>query len=127
MMRVRTVVTASSVWKFDLDLMRYLRFPRHEAPNDTGIPYTGEWDDFIRIETCGDRLIVHRPVPFGTGALRMTGQVITDTRPGPWPRELLEPELDDQAQRRTPVVATGLDEQLHLEVEHVDEKEVRRG
>lgn len=85
-MNLRHVATENSVWIFDLELMRYLRLPKQEAPNvDAPIPYRDGWDEFTRIEPMGDRLMVHRPVPFGTGALRQTGPVLSDSAPGPWP------------------------------------------
>lgn len=76
---IRTVVTENSVWKFDTTLSRYVRFPRHEAPDPgTLIPYTAEWDTYSVLERHGDRIIVHRPVPWGEGALRMTGVIERD-------------------------------------------------
>lgn len=94
---LRTVTTESSVWIFDLDNMRYLRLPKTEAPGHGSIPYTGEWDAFTRIEPNPPFIIVHRPVPFGTGALRQTGPVLHDTGDGPWPRD----EEDDDTNARS--------------------------
>lgn len=76
---IRTVITENSVWKFDTVLLRYIRFPRHEAPDPgTIIPYTSDWDAYIALERRGDRIIVHRPVPWGEGAVRMTGGIERD-------------------------------------------------
>jgi hypothetical protein len=76
---IRTVVTENSVWKFDTTLRRYIRFPRREAPEPgTLIPYTADWDAYVALERHGDRIIVHRPVPWGEGAMRMTGGIESD-------------------------------------------------
>jgi hypothetical protein len=57
---IRTVVTENSVWKFDTTLSRYIRFPRHEAPDPgTIIPYTADWDTYIALERHGDRIIAN--------------------------------------------------------------------
>ena len=87
-MEIRTIVTDNSVWKFDLGAMRYLRLPKSECPNPLSeVPYTGDWDDFTRIVPMGDRVMVYRPVPLGSGALRQTGAIEFDSHPGPWPLE----------------------------------------
>lgn len=79
MERLRTVVTSNSVWKFDLDLSRYVRFPRQEAPDAfASIPYTAEWEQYTHLQRFGPRILVHRPVPWGEGAMRMTGHVEWD-------------------------------------------------
>lgn len=76
MKRLRTVVTAHSVWKFDVLMSRYLRFPREDAPGpDALIPYSAGWEPYLGLERQGNRIVVHRPVPMGEGALRMTGRV----------------------------------------------------
>lgn len=75
---IRTVVTENSVWKLDVALRRYVRFPRSEAPEKALIPYTCTWEPFTALERFHDRLIVHRPVPFGQGARRMTGPIEWD-------------------------------------------------
>jgi hypothetical protein len=76
---IRTLVTASSIWKIDVTLRRYVRFPRHEAPDPhTRIPYTCEWEPYTALQREGDRLIVYRPVPWGEGAMRMTGLIEWD-------------------------------------------------
>lgn len=78
-MELRTIVTENSVWKFDMELKRYLRFPRGEDPGiHAQIPYSAEWDEFTMLSRTGDRVMVHRPVPFGFGALRQTGPVEWD-------------------------------------------------
>mgnify|MGYP003143416694 CR=1 FL=1 len=49
--RLCTAVTDLSVWKFDLVLCRYLRFPRDEDPGGhPALPYDAKWDDFTRLE-----------------------------------------------------------------------------
>lgn len=85
---LRTVVTESSVWRFDLDGMIYVRLPKDEFDPQHPLPYTGEWEPYECIEPYGDRLVVHRPVPWGTGARRMTGPVWSDTHSGSWPRDV---------------------------------------
>ena len=93
-MNLRRITTESSVWVFDLDNMRYQRFPAVEAPQPTNIPYTDGWDTFTRLEDMGNgHMMVHRPVPFGTGALRQTGIVVADTGQGNWP--IVEEDEDD--------------------------------
>lgn len=78
-MELRTIVTESSVWKFDTELRRYMRFPRGEDPGTSSlVPYQDGWDEYVRLERMGDRVMVHRPVPFGTGALRQTGVIEWD-------------------------------------------------
>jgi hypothetical protein len=81
----RRVTTAASVWIFDLDRNVYVRLPLNETPDSfSAVAYTGDWEPFTHLETIGlsDEeycLMVHRPVPFGTGALRKTGVVLEDT------------------------------------------------
>lgn len=79
-MKIKTAITENSIWKFDMELMRYVRFPRSECPDvATIIPYTNEWDEFTKVERMLDgTLMVHRPVPFGTGAFRNTSLVLED-------------------------------------------------
>lgn len=76
------MMTAASIWKFDLDRLMYVRFPRGESP-DSGhtIPYTCMWEPFIELVRNGKHLIVVRPVPYGEGQLRQTGVILTDTHP----------------------------------------------
>lgn len=81
---IRRVVTANSVWTFDLVLNQYVRLPKDECPDPhTIIPYTGEWEPFDELEELvddrGRRILVHRPVPWGTGARRMTGDILWDS------------------------------------------------
>ena len=76
---IRTIATTNSIWKFDVTLCQFLRLPRHEAPNpDTIIPYTGSWEPYTALERVGDHVIVYRPVPWGEGAMRMTGVIEWD-------------------------------------------------
>lgn len=84
-MNIRTVETDSSIWKFDIDLKRYIRFPKGESSNEAdmqilfGVPYTGEWDEYVSLSRTEDnRILVVRPVPFGTGQLRLTGNIVWD-------------------------------------------------
>lgn len=79
MNNLKTAITVNSVWKFDLVLNRYIRFPRTEDTNQyADIPYTGEWDDFVKLERYKDSIIVYRPVPFGQGMLRRTSDIEWD-------------------------------------------------
>ncbi len=76
---VRTIVTENSIWKFDIELCRYVRFPRYEAPDPGSlIPYTAQWEPYTALERHADRVVVHRPVPWGKGARRMTGMIEWD-------------------------------------------------
>lgn len=81
-MKLRVVVTDASEWNFDYDTMMYLRSPR-EGEAESAVPYSGEWEPFEEIEELDDqfghRLLVHRPVPWGTGARRLTGDITSDT------------------------------------------------
>lgn len=77
-MRLRRVETRNSVWIFDLDLERYVRLPRVEAPTFSVVEYTGLWEPYVKIEEMGDTLMVHRPVEWGKGQLRQTGPIISD-------------------------------------------------
>jgi hypothetical protein len=101
-MTIRTITTKRSIWKFDLDAMIYVRFPRGEAPPpvDTQILYTCVWEPFVAIQPEGDRVLVMRPVPWGTGAVRQTGCIESDTHPGPWP-ELPAHTPESQNERST--------------------------
>lgn len=59
--------------------MSAVRFPRGEAPDPgTVIPYTSKWEPYTGLERYGDRIVVHRPVPWGEGAMRMTGAIEWD-------------------------------------------------
>ncbi len=90
---IRTLITQSSVWKFDVTLRRVLRLPRQEAPDPgTIVPYTAEWEPYTALQRQGNRVIVFRPVPWGEGAMRMTGAIEWDD---------LEPEdLEEQSGQR---------------------------
>ncbi len=90
---IRTIVTTHSIWKLDVTLRRVLRLPRHEAPDaGTLVPYTSQWEPYTGLERYANRVIVHRPVPWGEGAMRMTGAIEWDD---------LEPEdLEEQSGQR---------------------------
>lgn len=89
-MDIRTVTTDASVWKFDLDRMMFVRLPLNEKPVSSRVPYTGEWEPFTQICRNGKFLMVARPVPWGQGQWRETGNVLTDTH-----SVLPYPDLDD--------------------------------
>lgn len=79
-MEIRTVITESSVWKFDTIEKQYVRFPRTENPGQaSNVPYTCTWEPYVDIIDEGEFLVVVRPVPFGTGQLRKTGPILYDS------------------------------------------------
>lgn len=78
---IRVIITDHSEWNFDYDTMMYMRTSREGAASR--IAYTDEWEPFEELEEMtdafGPKVCVHRPVPWGTGARRMTGVIISDT------------------------------------------------
>lgn len=82
---IRRVETESSIWLFDVNQKLFNRLPRTEAPPQCEpILYTGSWEPYEDLIPTADaegfpRLTVVRPVPWGTGQLRMTGRIIDDS------------------------------------------------
>lgn len=86
-MTIRKIETESSIWMFDFTREQYCRMPKTEAPQQTSIPYTNDWEPYISIsetdyKEAGYRILVVRPVPFGQGRLRESGVIISDTHKG---------------------------------------------
>lgn len=76
---IRTVVTANSIWRFDVVERQYVRLPcAEDGGRHPTIAYTCEWEPYLALYRVRDRLLVHRPVPYGTGAQRLTGAIEWD-------------------------------------------------
>lgn len=76
---IRTAVTANSIWRFDVVERRYVRLPRAEdGGHHPTTPYTCEWEPYSALYRLHDRLLVHRPVPYGAGAERLSGAIEWD-------------------------------------------------
>lgn len=84
---MRTVATENSTWEFDTENNLYRRYSNgHHPESSNAIPYTGEWEPYEELlepdehQFGGPRLLVVRPVPMGTGRLRLTGYIVSDDK-----------------------------------------------
>lgn len=88
-LNLRTITTESSIWIFNLDGMLYVRMPKQEVLENPSIAYTNKWEPFTKLEMVdhfeGKAVLVYRPVPYGTGALRRSGVIVEDSGEGNWP------------------------------------------
>lgn len=83
---IRTIQSEASNWKFDTEKHLYVRLRRTDPPPwSSQVSYTEEWEPYVVVVPERKHLMVFRPVPWGQGCLRSTGNVLHDSHEGePW-------------------------------------------